>query len=143
MNLVIGAANNYAQSTTLWNLALNEHNGPKTADVGGCTNCRGLVTVPTTAQSIKDVIFSPEYYALAHASRFVPRGAVRVGVVVPQAVSSAAIYCTAFVVPGKNQAVVLLANWGASNATFSIQLSGSQLTSWSMPPGLATLIWPL
>ena len=41
-NLLIGATRNWARSISLWNLALDQNSGPKN---GGCTNCRGVVTI--------------------------------------------------------------------------------------------------
>jgi glucosylceramidase len=73
--LIIGAANNWARGTLLWNLALNPSHGPHT---GGCSNCRGVITVdPATGRITRNV----EYYVLGHASRFVLPGAYRVATV--------------------------------------------------------------
>ncbi|HJQ11412.1 MAG TPA: glycoside hydrolase family 30 beta sandwich domain-containing protein [Gemmatimonadaceae bacterium] len=70
--LVIGAPRNWARGVLLWNLALDEKYGPH---LGGCGNCRGVVTVNSrTGEYTRNV----EYYALGHASKFVLPGAVRV-----------------------------------------------------------------
>lgn len=71
--LVIGATQHWARGVLLWNLALDERHGPHR---GGCADCRGVVTVDA---AIGRVTRNAEYYALAHASRFVRRGAVRIG----------------------------------------------------------------
>lgn len=71
--LVIGATRHWARGVLLWNLALDEQHGPHR---GGCANCRGVVTVDSTTGRITR---NEEYFALAHASRFVRRGAVRIG----------------------------------------------------------------
>lgn len=71
-NLMIGAPRNWAQSVLLWNIALDPQGGPTN---GGCGNCRGVVTIdPETGEVTRNV----EYYALAHLSRYVRAGAVRV-----------------------------------------------------------------
>jgi hypothetical protein len=72
MDLVINVPRNWGQSVVLWNLALDENSGPH---VGGCTTCRGVVTV----NSNKTVTKNLDYWALAQASRFVRPGAVRIG----------------------------------------------------------------
>ena len=56
----------------LWNLALDEQHGPH---LGGCSDCRGVVTINSVTG---DVTRNEEYYALAHASRFVRPGARRI-----------------------------------------------------------------
>ena len=45
--------------------------------IGGCTTCRGVVTVNDDGTVTKE----PDYWALGHASRFVQPGAVRIGLV--------------------------------------------------------------
>ena len=72
MDSVIGVPRNWGQSVILWNLALDQRNGPF---IGGCTTCRGVVTVNDDGTVTKNL----EYWALAHASRFVSPGAVRIG----------------------------------------------------------------
>jgi len=70
--LIIGASNNWARGTLLWNLALDPAHGPHT---GGCSDCRGVVTIdPSTGAITRNV----EYYVLGHASRFILPGAYRV-----------------------------------------------------------------
>jgi glucosylceramidase len=57
---------------TLWNLALDEKHGPH---LGGCTNCRGLVTIDSSQGTVTRNV---DYYSLAHLSRFVRPGARRI-----------------------------------------------------------------
>jgi glucosylceramidase len=72
--LIIGASNNWARGSLLWNLALDPQHGPHK---GGCADCRGVITIdPATGAITRNV----EYYVLGHASRFVLPGAYRVGV---------------------------------------------------------------
>ncbi|HEX2693555.1 MAG TPA: glycoside hydrolase family 30 beta sandwich domain-containing protein, partial [Gemmatimonadaceae bacterium] len=70
--LVIGAPRNWARSVALWNLALDEKFGPH---LGGCGNCRGVVTIDTTSGTYTKNV---EYYALAHASKFARAGSYRI-----------------------------------------------------------------
>ncbi|MBQ5946732.1 glycoside hydrolase family 30 beta sandwich domain-containing protein [Massilia sp. ST3] len=70
--LVIDTTRGWARGVLLWNLALDEKDGPH---LGGCNDCRGVVTIDSrTGEVTRNV----EYYALAHASRFVKPGAHRV-----------------------------------------------------------------
>lgn len=85
-------ARNRASSILRMNFALNESNGPvcgrgEATDHGAmhwllegeggacCTNCRPLVTIPSTAKTIHDLTFNHDYYQLAHHSAFVKKGA--------------------------------------------------------------------
>ena len=70
--LVIGATRNWARGVLLWNLALDPAYGPH---LGGCGNCRGVVTIDTAKRSYTRNV---DYYALAHASKFVRSGARRI-----------------------------------------------------------------
>ena len=71
-NLVIGNFRNWGNSVLLWNLALDENDGPQN---GGCSNCRGVVTI---SQSSGKVTYNEEYYILGHVSKFVDPGAYRI-----------------------------------------------------------------
>ncbi len=71
-NLVIGNFRNWGKSLLLWNLALDENDGPTN---GGCENCRGVVTINS---SKGQVIYNEEYYVLGHVTKFVDPGAYRV-----------------------------------------------------------------
>ena len=70
--LIIGATRHWARGVMLWNLALDERHGPH---AGGCNDCRGVVTVEASTGTVTR---NEEYYSLAHAARFVRRGARRV-----------------------------------------------------------------
>ncbi|CAN0371721.1 unnamed protein product, partial [Ectocarpus sp. 4 AP-2014] len=72
-NLLIGGARNWGSTVLLWNLALDQNSDPHQ---GGCEDCRGVVTIDSSSGA---VTHNEEFYALAHASRFVRPGAVRVG----------------------------------------------------------------
>jgi len=62
-----------------WNLCLDDKGGPRN---GGCTDCRGLVTIgPTKSDSgSTSVTYNPEFNALEQVSRFIRRGSRRIGI---------------------------------------------------------------
>ena len=76
--LFVGGANNWGSSTLLWNMALDEHAGPRCQGGACCTDCRGVLTVPSNASGMADITKNVEFYSLAHFSSFVPQGSVRV-----------------------------------------------------------------
>lgn len=71
-NLIIGAPNNWCKTVLEWNLAANEKQEPHT-DRGGCVGCLGAVTIVGD-----EVTYEPAYYIIAHASKFVRPGSLRV-----------------------------------------------------------------
>ncbi|HJT75217.1 MAG TPA: glycoside hydrolase, partial [Chitinophaga sp.] len=79
--LFIGTINNWSRNVLLWNMALDEKNGPTTNKPAndktnrGCMTCRGVVTVDAATGKVTRNV---EYYALAHFSKFVRPGAKRV-----------------------------------------------------------------
>ncbi|GAK41851.1 glucan endo-1,6-beta-glucosidase [Paenibacillus sp. TCA20] len=66
---------NYSKSFVLWNMALDENNGPAVPGFGKST-CRGIVTVH---QETRDLTYTLDYYALAHFSKHIRPKAVRIG----------------------------------------------------------------
>jgi glucosylceramidase len=65
-----GALRNWCQSITGWNLALDEHGRPNI----GPFPCGGLVTIHSQT---KEITRSGQYWAFAHFSRLIRRGAHR------------------------------------------------------------------
>lgn len=72
--IFIGQTKGWCKNILLWNLALDEHSGPKYHGVGGCNDCRGVITVPANSHTYTKNV---EYYALGHMSKFIRPGAVR------------------------------------------------------------------
>ena len=71
-NVIIGTMRNWSRVALEWNLANDPTFGPHTP--GGCTQCRGAVTIDGSKAS-KNV----SYYIIAQASKLVPPGSVRIG----------------------------------------------------------------
>lgn len=79
---------NYSKSFILWNMALDENNGPTVPGFGQST-CRGIVQIN---QQTGELIYTLDYYALAHFSALIRPKAVQI-----QSVSSDnSIYTIAF-----------------------------------------------
>lgn len=70
--IVIGATRNWSKNVLLWNLAADPDNGPHTSN-GGCPVCTGAITIDGNK-----VIRNVAFYTIAHASKFVPTGSVRI-----------------------------------------------------------------
>ncbi len=71
-HLIIGATRNWSRTVIEWNLAADVNFDPHTCD-GGCDSCQGALTIDD-----ENVTKNVSYYIIAHASKFVPPGSVRV-----------------------------------------------------------------
>jgi glucosylceramidase len=128
--LIIGATRNWARGVLMWNLALDEKHGPHT---GGCGDCRGVVTINSTDGSI---VRNEEYYAFAHASRFVRPGAVRI------ASSSGVdgIESVAFQNADDRTIALIVVNTNATDKAFAVRVA-ARTFSYALPAGaVATLL---
>jgi glucosylceramidase len=141
--LIIGATRNWARGVLLWNLALDENYGPH---LGGCGNCRGVVTINSvTGKYTRNV----EYYALAHASKFVHPGAHRLASSSDSTLASVAFRNedgTKVVIvlnPGKAETMFGL-RWGPASVSSSEAGSfpRNEAFAYTLPAGsVATFVW--
>lgn len=127
--LIIGASNNWSKGTLLWNLALDPAHGPHT---GGCSDCRGVVTIdPTTGAITRNV----EYYVLGHASRFILPGAYRVAA----ARRSDGVDAAGFLNPDGSRVAILYRKSGDGEVTIALDKVRYQV---ALSKGsVATLLW--
>jgi len=65
------------KGVTLWNMVLDEQNGPFSPANGSCKTCFGALTMLSSAATITDR--TSHYYNIAHASKVIKPGAVRIG----------------------------------------------------------------
>jgi glucosylceramidase len=132
-NLLIGAPRNWARSISLWNLALDQNSGPKN---GGCSDCRGVVTIDASMSS-PTITNNVEYYVLGHLAKFVVPGAYRID---SNSFSHGSIEDVAFQNPD-GSIVLLVLNSGGSNSNFTVSWK-SQSFTYSLPGGaVATFQW--
>ncbi|CCH00224.1 glucosylceramidase [Fibrella aestuarina BUZ 2] len=71
-NLIIGAPRNWCRTVLEWNLAADPALNPHTD--GGCTECLGALTIDGNR-----ITRNVAYYIIAHASKVVRPGSVRIG----------------------------------------------------------------
>ena len=127
--VLIGATRNWARNVLLWNLAADSHAGPHTND-GGCTGCFGAITLEGDNAS-----FNVAFYAMAHFSKFVPPGSVRIGSSELEQVQTAA-----FLTP-EEKIVLVVANMGNFDKTFQIVYHGKCATATLHSESAATYVW--
>jgi len=130
-NELIGDFNHHMAAETTWNLLVDEAGGPFHDRGKGCI--AQIVVNPER----DEVILEPVYYAIAHFSRYIKRGAVRIGT----SSSSAAIKIAAFRNPGGEIAAVVL-NQGTAAQMLRLRIEG--VTAPVKLPGhsLSTFIIP-
>ncbi|MFJ8961671.1 ricin-type beta-trefoil lectin domain protein [Lentzea sp. NPDC102401] len=129
INLAIGATRNHARSVAIWNMALDQNNGPV---IGSCTNCTGVVTT-----SGGNVTYNAEYYVLGHLSKFVQPGAVRID---STGFGEGGVQNVAFRNPNGQIVLVALNSGGQQN--FRVSYAG-QTFGYTLPAGaMATFTWP-
>ena len=127
--VLIGATRNWSRNVLLWNLAADPHSGPHTND-GGCTECRGAITLDGDT-----VTRNVAWYALAHFSKFVPPGSLRVGSNLLEQLSN-----VAFLTP-EGKVVLVVSNTGNFPATFIIRYHGETLTTTLPEESVGTYVW--
>lgn len=133
IGLVINSPRNWARSVVLWNMALDDENGPTN---NGCLTCRGVVTIHS-ANGHSSYTKNVDYYALGHASKFVQPGARRVA---SGALSAQGIDDVAFKNPdGSN--VLIAHNTGLMSQAFQVAW-GNRTFRYTLNPGAAvTFRW--
>lgn len=70
--LIVDITRNWSRNVILWNVAADPLNDPHT-DNGGCSMCQGAITIAGD-----HVTRNIAYYVIAHASKFVRPGSVRI-----------------------------------------------------------------
>jgi len=131
--LIIGATRNWARSVVLWNLALNQNHEPY---LGGCTTCRGVITV-NDAASPAQVIETVDFTALGHASKFVQPGAYRIE---SNSFGQGSVEDVAFQNPD-GSIVLLVLNGGGSIMKLDISWRGAYASATLGPGVVATFRW--
>jgi len=71
-NVIIGSMRNWSKIALEWNVANDSQYKPHTD--GGCTECKGAITVSDSENFTRNV----SYYIIAHASKFVPANSQRI-----------------------------------------------------------------
>jgi glucosylceramidase len=129
--LIIGSTRGWAKGVALWNLALDENDGPH---LGGCGNCRGVITINSSTGFVTRNV---EYYALAHASEFVRPGAHRIA----STTDVGGLQSVAFKNSDDGTKVLIVLNTAATEVSFAVR-SGGKVILYALPGGaVATFRW--
>lgn len=130
---IIDVVRNWSKTFIKWNLVLDENNGPKIS--GGCDTCYGVITLN---QSTGMITRNPQYYSLAHLSKFVQTEAYRVWSTLSV---GSGIKNIAFQNPDAS-VVCIAVNTSSSSHNLKI-VWNSQYFIYTLPPNsVASFIWP-
>ena len=126
-NLVIGATRNWSRNVLEWNLAADPGYQPHTP--GGCSSCLGALTIGAT------VTRNVSYYIIAHGSKFVRPGSVRIG-----SNNAGSIVTVAFKNPAGKKVLIAL-NKGTNTESFNIKFNGKMITTSLNGGAVGTYVW--
>jgi glucosylceramidase len=126
-NVIIGSMRNWSKVALEWNLANDPAYGPHTP--GGCTECKGAITI-----SGSNFTRNVSYYIVAHASRFVPTGSVRIA-----STQAASLFTVAFQTPAGKKVLIVI-NEGAAQG-FNIKFKGKWVFTSLSAGAAATYTW--
>jgi glucosylceramidase len=126
-NVIVGSMKNWSRIALEWNLANDGGYNPHTP--GGCTECKGALTLDGAINR------NVSYYIVAHASKFVPPGSVRI-----ESNNVATIFNAAFKTPGGKKVLIAI-NDGTASATFNIKFKGQIAVVTLAAGAAATYIW--
>lgn len=127
-NLIIGASRNWCRTVLEWNLAADPNQDPHTE--GGCTECLGALTIDGN-QVQKNVA----WYIIAHASKFVRPGSVRIATNVPEGLPN-----VGFLTPDGKK-VLIVQNESETEKSFMIRYRNKILQTNLPGGGIVTYVW--
>ena len=126
-NVIIGTTRNWGKVALEWNLANDGGYNPHTQ--GGCSECKGAITLDGRINR------NESYYIVAHASKFVPPGSVRIS---SNIVGS--LYNVAFKTPAGKK-VLIVENDAATDAGFNIRFNGRWASTSLAAGAVGTYVW--
>ncbi|WP_205513523.1 glycoside hydrolase family 30 protein [Longitalea arenae] len=126
-NLIIGATRNWSRNVLEWNLAADPGYKPHTP--GGCTSCLGALTIGAT------ITRNVSYYVIAHASKFVRPGSVRIA-----SNHAGDILTVAFKNPAGKKVLIAL-NKGTAASAFNIKFNGKMVSTSLNAGAVGTYVW--
>lgn len=153
--MIINVTQNWSRNVILWNLAADPNNDPHTED-GGCGSCQGAVTIDGDKVS-RNIA----YYVIAHASKFVRPGSIRIKSTnkgdqsvlyatnlqdhpnlmwVSSIINVDALPNVAFLTP-EGKIVLIVANDNSTVSSFRVQYKGENATIPLQPNSVGTYVW--
>lgn len=127
--IIIGATRNWSRNVLLWNLAADPNFGPHTSD-GGCPICEGAITIDGS-----NVTRNIAWYAIAHVSKFVPPGSLRI-----DSNNLDTLPNVAFKTPDGKE-VLIVSNPGNAPQSFAVRDKSKSFTTSLAAGAVGTYVW--
>jgi glucosylceramidase len=134
--LIIGGTRNWSRNVLEWNLASDPNNNPHTN--GGCSTCLGGITVSGTS-----ITRNVGYYIIAHASKAVRPGAVRISSNISGSIQNVAFKNSdgtkvLIATNSGSSAVSFKVKWGTESFTYSLAAGAVITFKWAGTPVTGT-----
>lgn len=126
--LIVGATRNWSKNVIEWNLVSNSQFQPRTP--GGCEQCLGALTIDGNAVK-RNVAF----YIIAHASKFVKPGSVRIN-----SNFNSDLPNVAFKTPD-DKIIVIVLNNSLESKSFNILTPGESIKTSLDSGSVGTYVW--
>ena len=127
--IIIGASRNWCRNVLLWNLAAGPDFKPYT-DRGGCSMCEGAVTIDGNS-----VAKNLAWYTMAHVSKFVRPGSVRIASNFIDSLPNVAFKTS------KGNKVLIVVNESENPQKFSIRYNGKDASATLEGKAVGTFVW--
>jgi glucosylceramidase len=129
-NVIIGSLRNWSRVALEWNLAADPSYDPHTP--GGCSECKGALTISGASVISRNV----SYYIVAHASKFIRPGSVRLA-----SNYSNLLPNVAFKTPDGKKVLLVMNEDDAALKTFNISCNGKWIVASLGPGAVGTIVW--
>ena len=126
--LIVGATRNWSRTVLEWNLAADPEFNPHT-DEGGCTMCMGALTIGDSVSR------NVSYYIIAHASKFVRPGSVRIASNIVDT-----LHNVAFITPDGKK-VLIVVNDSDVAKQFAVKSHNKSFETSLAASSVGTFIW--
>jgi glucosylceramidase len=127
--IIIGATRNWCRTVLEWNLVAGPDFKPYT-DRGGCSMCQGAVTIDSNS-----ITKNIAYYSIAHVSKFVRPGSVRIASNYIDSLPN-----VAFATPAGKR-VLIVVNDSRQPQTFIIRYNGKDAAATLEGKAVGTFVW--
>ena len=134
-DIFMGTLGRYGKGVTLWNLMLDDKGRPNRP--GGCTTCFGAVAISSSDYSHKGITRNSHYYNVAHCSKVIKPGAVRLGTT---GKGTDALSLQWYRNPDGSYAVLLL-NEGSSDGIVNLVTDKHSIACKVPPRAIQSVIW--